>query len=324
MDYSAFDAFLQRLQGAQRVIVQAHDFPSHDALAAAFAMAYLLKQKGFKPFISYKGYISRVTLRNMVEWLRIPTVSPDRLGLMPSDKIIVVGGCIGQKNVVDLPGLEVAVIDHHDVVAPSFVWYRDIRPSYGATSAMMVEYFNHLGIELVPRVASALLVGLTFDTAHFTKRVSEADCKALLQLQAKADMPLVNRICRNNIEEQDLQYFNVMLDSLVQEKNCAFAVLPDGCSATLLGVLGDFLLSVDTIDIAILSARSGDKTYLSLRSECAQNDVSKIVMRALNDPGVGFGGGHAHAAGGIINQRYQLCSEPDHVYQLLRPQLQLT
>ncbi|WP_022942467.1 DHH family phosphoesterase [Psychromonas hadalis] len=324
MDYSQFDAFLERLKGVERVIVQAHDFPSHDALASAFAFACLLKKKGFKPFISYRGYIKRVTLRNLIDWLNIPTITPEKLNLTPNDKIIVVGGCIGEPNVIDFPGLEVAVIDHHKVKAPGFVWYADIRPEYGATASMIVEYYNYCGIDISPKIATALLVGLTFGTDHFTKKVSVADAKALLQLQSQADMPMVKRIFRNKIELQELKYFDAMLTTMIKEKNSAFAVLPDDCSRTMLGVLGDFLLSVDEIDVAILSARHNGKTYISLRSECPKNDVNKLIVRVLNDTGIGFGGGLPHSAGGIIDDMYQLSDELDYVHDLIRPHLSLS
>jgi hypothetical protein len=92
----------------------------------------------------------------------------------------------------------------------------------------------------------------------------------------------------------------------------------------MLGVLGDFLLSVDGIDIAVLSARSNGKTYISLRSECAENDVNKMIIRVLNDTGVGFGGGFPSAAGGIIDGMYQRADELDYVHNLIRPHLSLS
>lgn len=115
-----------------------------------------------------------------------------------------------------------------------------------------------------------------------------------------------------------------MLKTVIKEKNSAFAVLPDGCSYKMLGVLGDFLLSVDEIDIAILSARSNGKTYISLRSECTNNDVNNIIVGALNNTGSGFGGGLPHAAGGIVDEMYQLSDELDYVHDLLRPHLVLS
>ncbi|ADT87455.1 phosphoesterase RecJ domain protein [Vibrio furnissii NCTC 11218] len=323
MKYHDFKTFLASLKQCERIIVQAHDFPDHDALGSAFALAYLLRKLGFKPFITYHGFIDRISLRNLIEWLHIPIVKPHQLGLTPDDKIIVVDGCIGEKNVTDFPGLEVGVIDHHQVSAPDFVWYADIRPDYGSTATMMVEYYNQCDVDIPAKIATALLVGLTFDTANFTRAVGPADIHALLQLQSKADMAMVNRICRNQIEFHELKLFDTLLASMKREKNCAFAVLPEGCSKNMLGVLGDFLLGVDEIDMVVLSARSKEKTFLSLRSECQHNNVARIVRKALNDSGIGFGGGHPHMAGGIINHMYQLADEFDYVYDLIKPQLQL-
>lgn len=321
MSVSLFDKFLERLNGCDRVIIQAHDFPDHDAVGSAFALAYLLRKKGFSPLITYQGFIDRVSLHNLIAWLDIPIAKAHLLDLKPSDKIIVVDGCIGEKNVTDLPGLEVGVIDHHQVVAPKYTWFDDIRPTYGSTATIIVEYFNYYKLPIPKRIATALLVGLTFDTANFTRAMSKPDIKALFQLQSLSDMDMVNRICRNQVEYHELKFFDSMLESMTKEGNCAFATLPEGCPKNMLGVLGDFLLTVDEIDVVVLSARNRERTFISLRSECLKNNVALVVRRALNDTGVGFGGGHPHMSGGVIHQIFKHSDEQKFVYDLIRPQL---
>ncbi|UPR34708.1 DHH family phosphoesterase [Vibrio cyclitrophicus] len=318
-----FESFLDRLKGDNRIIIQAHDFPDHDAISSAYALAYLLKKKGLLTFITFHGYIDRVSLRNLIDWLEIPVCEPKELKLQPNDKIIVVDGCIGEKNITDLPGLEVGVIDHHQVKTPDFVWYADVRPDYGSTATMMVEYYSYFSLLMPKSVATALLVGLSFDTANFTRAVGTADLKALLYLQARADNEMVNRICRNQVEFHELQLFNAMLSGMRREKNAAFAALPEGCPKNMLGVLGDFLLGVDELDIVVLTARSSEKTFISLRSECSKNNVAKIIRKVLNDKGIGFGGGHPHMAGGILNHQFQKSDELDYLYDLIRPNLVL-
>lgn len=49
-----FEAFLDKLKANKRVIVQAHDFPDHDAISSAFALAYLLKTQGLNPLLPLK------------------------------------------------------------------------------------------------------------------------------------------------------------------------------------------------------------------------------------------------------------------------------
>lgn len=324
MAMQKFELFLESLKGCKRIIVQAHDFPDHDAISSAYALAYLLKSKGLHPVITFQGYVDRVSLRNLIDWLEIPISEPKSLKLQPNDKIIVVDGCIGEKNITDFPGIEVGVIDHHQVTAPDFVWYSDVRPNYGSTATIMVEYFHYFSLPMPQNIATALLVGLSFDTANFTRAVGPADLKALLYLQEKADNDMVNKICRNQVELHELQLFHSMISNMRREKNAAFAALPEGCPKNMLGVLGDFLLSVDELDIIVLTARNREKTFVSLRSECAKNNVAKIIHKALNESGIGFGGGHAHMAGGIINTQFQLSEELDNTYDLIRPNLILS
>ncbi|ROV57646.1 DHH family phosphoesterase [Vibrio ponticus] len=318
-----FELLISELSKYQRVIIQTHDFPDHDAIASAFALAFLLKYKGLKPFISYQGYIDRVSTKNLIDWLDIPITKSHRLGLQPSDQIIVVDGCVGEKNVTDLPGQEIAVIDHHQVSAPGFVMYQDIRPEYGATATILVEYFNHFSLAIPPKIATALLVGLTFDTAHFTRAVSPADMDALRQLQQIADLQMVNRICRNQLEFHELALFESILHTMKREQNCIYGSLPEDCPKNMLGVLGDFLLSVNEIDIVVLSARNSERVFVSLRSECDRNDVAKIVRETLNSRGIGYGGGHAHMAGGVINQSFHASEELEYIYDLFRPSIEL-
>ncbi len=64
-----------------------------------------------------------------------------------------------------------------------------------------------------------------------------------------------------------------------------------------------FLLGVDELDI-VSTARNSEKLYFS-SFRVFKNNVIKIIRKVLNDKGIGFGGGHPHMAGGIINHQFQ-------------------
>ncbi len=134
-----FSQLIERLKGLPRVVIQAHDFPDHDAVASAYALAYLLNQHGIETIQVYNGVIDRVSIHRMIEILAIPIVHADEAGLRAEDILIVVDGCVGEKNVTDLTGEEVAVIDHHEVTPAAGLWYQDIRPHYGATATIIYE-----------------------------------------------------------------------------------------------------------------------------------------------------------------------------------------
>jgi nanoRNase/pAp phosphatase (c-di-AMP/oligoRNAs hydrolase) len=284
-------------------VVQAHDFPDHDAISSAFALGHLLSTQGINTRLVYNGVVDRVSLQKMIEILSIPVIHASEAGLTEDDKIITVDGCIGEKNVTDLPGDEIAAIDHHEVIAPPGLWFSDIRPEYGATATIIYEYYLDAG-EIIPRdIATALQVGLAIDTANLTRGFVGADLRAFEHFHGIADQDLVGRICRNSMLHGELIYYQKMLDVLDRQGNVAFAWLKDGCPKNMLGILGDFILALDEVDVVILAATSGQCIQLSLRSENHDINVAKLVREVAVLNGIGFGGGHSHMAGGLIDQQ---------------------
>src|SRR5262249_57359259 len=47
------------------------------------------------------------------------------------------------------------VIDHHPVERPIHALIKDVRPSYGATSTILVEYLRALDVKITQRLATA-------------------------------------------------------------------------------------------------------------------------------------------------------------------------
>jgi len=304
-----FYRLLDKLEGIKDIVIQAHDFPDHDAVSSAFALGHLLETKGIKTRLVYNGIVDRISLQNMIEILAIPIIHVSEASLVESDKIITVDGCIGEKNVTDLPGDEIAAIDHHEVTAPSSLWFSDIRPEYGSTATIMYEYYQ-LADEPVPRdIASALQIGLAIDTANLTRGFVEADVQAFSYFHEIADQDLVGRICRNSMQQCELVYYQKMLDVLDRHGNIAFAWLEEGCPKNMLGILGDFVLALEEVDVVILAATADKVIHLSLRSEEPTINVSNLVKEVVVNNKVGFGGGHSHMAGGIVDYKKLLESE---------------
>jgi len=298
--------FLTQLKLIKRVVIQAHDFPDHDAVSSAYGLSFILQSLGMKTLIVYNGNIDRISLSNMIKWLDIPIVHCSKADLMPSDKIITVDGCIGENNVTDMPGDEIAVIDHHMVIPPRNLWYSDVRSHYGATATIICEYFQLLDIEIPQHIATALLVGLNIDTANLTRGFCDADLNAFVTFNKIADLDLVNKICRNSLIESELISFQHLCEEVNERNGIATVLLKETCAKNLLGVLADFLLSVNEYDIVIVAMNYNQGMQLSLRSECPKVNVGKLLRETLNNQQRGFGGGHAHMAGGfILNDKIQ-------------------
>lgn len=298
----AFATFVERLKAYPRVIVQAHDFPDHDAVSSAFALNYLLNQLGLNTVLVYCGLIDRLSIQRMIERLDVPMLMASEVQLFEYDKTIVVDGCGGEKNVTGLMGQEVAVIDHHHVQPSSGLWFSDVRPEFGATASIIVEYFQYFAIDIPKPVATALQVGLNVDTANLTRGFCEADVAAFAVLHQIADQHEVNYLCRNSLEFHELQYYQQLMEQVKIVNNVAYAELSESCPKNLLGLLGDFLIAVDNVEVTLLASAKADLIQLSLRSKTPKVDVSEAARAVLANGEIGFGGGHWHMAGGVVHK----------------------
>ncbi len=281
-----------------KLYIQTHDFPDPDAVAAAFGLQRLLENYGYRPEIVYAGEIQREALLDMIRQLGIRLGNAASCKIAPEDPIIIVDGCKGSNNVTELPGDEIAVIDHHEVAVPKNVAFSDIRPAYGACSSIIYEYYLAAGIEVPGAVATALLLGLNIDTALLMRRVSEPDLEAHYRLHRRADNRLVNELLRNNAEVKDLDFFKTALSGIIIEGDYAFCYFPDGCRQNLMGIMCDFFLALKEVNFAVVCARNGNRVNVSVRSEKKEWNASDVVRRAL--AGSGSGGGHPDMAAGII------------------------
>jgi nanoRNase/pAp phosphatase (c-di-AMP/oligoRNAs hydrolase) len=282
------------------VFVQTHDFPDHDAVASAFGMQGVLGRAGVPSRIVYGGDLQRDSLRRMIRDLAIEVIPAAEVSMGRLDPILIVDGCKGSRNVTELPGDEIGVIDHHDVRTPDDVAFVDIRPGLGACATMVHGYWGEAGEQVPVAVATALMIGINMDTALLTRQVSRDDIQAYADLYARADVRLENSILRNSIQTKDLAFYRHALENVQISDHVAFCWFPDGCNQNLLGILGDFFISLEEAEFVVLCARNAQVINVSVRNEREGWNASRIVQKALE--GIGFGGGHADMAGGIIRE----------------------
>ena len=214
--------------------------------------------------------------------------------LTQEDKIVIVDGCKGNKNVTDLIGDEVAVIDHHNIEpggVPDDVKYSDIRAHLGACSTLIYSYFQDLDLEIPRDISTALLTGLLVDTALLTRGVSQEDVIAYSNLYRTSDIVFVNSILRNNIQQKDLHFYKKALDKVRIRERFAFCYFENGCNQNLLGIIGDFFLSLNEVDFVLLCAKNPNVINFSVRSEVKKWNAAIIIQELLRD--IGFGGGHS-------------------------------
>ena len=293
---------LEKLKTEQNsIFIQTHNFPDPDAVASAFGLKELFHQNGIKAHIIYDGVIQRTALNKMISDLSIDIHHSEDYKMTQDDKIIIVDGCKRNKNVTDLIGEEIAVIDHHPGKEPDDVEFVDIQSDVGACSSIITSYFLELQIEIPQNAATVLLTGLFRDTDCMTRGVSPLDAKAYTELFKKADNFKVNSMVLNNITLEDLHFYSHVIENLKTDGDIAFCYIDRECNQNLLGILGDFLLSFVEIKFTALFANNNGLINISFRNESEHINAAHVMKKAVK--GIGSGGGHKQMAGGIIEDK---------------------
>jgi len=285
----------------ENIFIQTHNFPDPDAVASAYGFQQLLKLEGIDSFIIYDGVIQRTALNKMIIDLSIDIRQSRLYDMTEKDKIIIIDGCKRNKNVTDLIGDEIAVIDHHPGNKPDDVEFVDIRPDTGACASIITSYFIDLNHKIPKDAATALLTGLFRDTYSMTRAVSPLDVAAYSELFKTADNAKANSMVLNNITFDDLQLFNKVIENLKTDGDIAFCYISEECNQNLLGILGDFLLSLEEITFTALFADNDQLINISFRNESPHINAAEIMKELVS--GIGSGGGHRQMAGGIIDKK---------------------
>ena len=289
---------VERLDRGKPVIVQAHDFPDHDAVATAFALALLLEERGFSARVCYGGTIQSESLRDAISALEIEITSIAESPIPQEAQLIVVDGFAGNSNMTGVPGTLVAVIDHHPPPWQPDCDFADIRVGYGACSTILFEYYRDAGVEICERAATALLMGIMMDTAFMTRSVSPVDLEAFSVLFKLADWQSGARLLKNSLSLNDLAVFREAINSCLVADDFCFVPIQKECTPEVMALVADFFLGLREVHFVVVLEPERDEYRLSVRSEDLFRPCDVIIRRALD--GVGAGGGHVHMGGGSI------------------------
>lgn len=283
------------------VVIQAHNYPDPDAIATAFALQYLLSLYDINSRCVYCGKIDKLSTQLMIRELGIEMCSAENRPPKDDDYIITVDGQKNNSNFTDLPGIEIACIDHHPWTTSHTYKYVDHR-EYGACATIIADYFFDNDIDIPTEVATALLYAIKVDTHNFCRRVTEEDIKAFAKLNSIANLKLMTRLGSNELELTDLRAYGAAIQNIVVYDVIGFVHIPFDCPDGLVAMVSDFILSLDSVELAIVYADRDGGFKFSIRSEMDDVPAGTLTKMALE--GIGDGGGHAEMAGGVVYPYY--------------------
>jgi nanoRNase/pAp phosphatase (c-di-AMP/oligoRNAs hydrolase) len=294
------------------VVIQTHDFPDHDAAAAAFALSSLLARKGFGSRLFYRGAITSYSLRTMISELEIPlkrvrTKAGEDLRDCPC---ILVDGNPLNSNAKPVTANLFGVVDHHPAAEPEDCPFTDIRTGYGSCASIAADYWEEAGLKPERNVATALIMGIEMDTDFLSRRVSRSDIDALHRLFFAGDWEFGTRVVKTSLSKTDLPVFERAVSKLRIYNQLLFSFIPVETSQEVISIVADFFLRFREILVTVIIESEGAECHVSVRSRDPGISAAKLILAALE--GIGEGGGHDYMAGGLLYEdRKQKTSEEE-------------
>lgn len=289
---------LSDLAGFGHVVVQCHDNPDADAIAAGFGVYRYLRWKGKQAELVYGGKeeIHKANLILMATALKIPI---RHCGSLPEAELLVTVDCqYGEGNVTHFDARHVAILDHHIDMGHT-ADFKEVRSNYGSCAALVWQLLGQEGYPLGEDkdLMTALYYGLYMDTNSLSEISHPVDRD--LRDTVKFHEGLMMQLRNTNLSIGEMQIAAEALKSYQYHEKGHFAIVKtQPCDPNILGFISDLMLQVDIIDLCVIYCELSYGIKLSVRS-CIRtvraNELAQFLVK-----GVGGGGGHAQKAGGFI------------------------
>jgi nanoRNase/pAp phosphatase (c-di-AMP/oligoRNAs hydrolase) len=273
--------------------------PDPDGIACAYALRVLVGRKSpTAPLISF-GEVKRPENRAMVQalGLEIRTVTPEELDEFDALALVDVQPTVfGDSPPARVLSVDV-VIDHHPERTGYDAVIRDIRPAYGATATILTEYMRAAGMEMKPRLATALTYGIKSDTQLLGRETSRHDMAAFAYLHSVHSPALLRRIERPALPTDALRALGRAL-SKTEIKHGIHVLVLGRVREDVIPQVADLGLQAEGAEWAIAAGIVKSDLVFSVRNVGYVRAAGEVVRAVVE--GLGVGGGHRSMAKGII------------------------
>jgi nanoRNase/pAp phosphatase (c-di-AMP/oligoRNAs hydrolase) len=287
------------LEKRTRVGILLQPDPDPDGIACGYALRAMLgRKRSTAPLISF-GEVHRPENRAMVQGLEIDvrTITPADLDEFDGIALVDVQPTVfGENPPARVRSIDV-VIDHHPERSGYDAVMSDIRPSYGATATILTGYLRAAGIEIGPKLATALLYGIKTDTQLLGRDTSRPDMDAFAFLHRYHSPALLRRIERPALPTEGLRALGRALAHTEVEDGIHILVL-GRVREDVIPQVADMGMQAEGAEWAVAAGIVNTDLVFSVRNVGHVRSAGEVV-RAVVD-GLGMGGGHRSMAKGII------------------------
>jgi nanoRNase/pAp phosphatase (c-di-AMP/oligoRNAs hydrolase) len=304
MTNQRLDRLLQAVEGASGVLILPHNDPDPDAMASAVALSYLLAEKlGTESQLAYRGIIGRAENKALVRYLDHPLKRLTGADLRRERAIALVDTQPGTgNNPLSAKRSPAIVLDHHPMRdATTDAIFADVRPEFGATSTILLEYLRAAEIEPPAPLATALFYGIKTDTLGLVRGSSPADVAAYLHLQPLVDVEALVEIERAQVPIEYFHRLDAALHSARVYRDVVTCFLGPMRRPDLAAEMADLLLRLRGMQWAICIGVYGSRLILSIRTLNRKFGAGQLAQAVVGERGMA--GGHGAMAGGQVPLR---------------------
>lgn len=290
---------LSSLLKYDNITIQCHDNPDADAICSGYVLYRFFEKHKKNVRLIYSGNfeISKSNLVYLIDELKIPIEYVNTLKCKP--ELLLLTDCqYGEGNVKKFKAENVAVIDHHQVTG-KLPKENEVRSNLGSCCSVI---WNLLKIEdeeyfIDTAVGTALYYGLYSDTNAFSEVSHPLDRDMIDTLPY--DKSLILKLKNMNLTLKEARIAGVAMLGVEYHKDQRYAILrSEPCDPNILGLIGDFIVAVDSIDVCLVYSVLSFGVKFSIRScskETRADELASYIAR-----NIGSGGGHTEKSGGLL------------------------
>jgi nanoRNase/pAp phosphatase (c-di-AMP/oligoRNAs hydrolase) len=291
---------------AKHVLILLQDDPDPDAIASGLALRHVLGRHKQTATIASFGRATRPENLAMARLLEIEVRQIEPEDVPDFDRIAMVD--LQPPHIRTLLPRVDLVVDHHPEQFGYEAEIRDIRPGYGATATILLEYLLATGHSIGQRLATAMLYGIKSDTFLLARGTNEWDVEAFSYLYPLANHNILRRIERPELPPSAIDALGHALKTRHVVDKVAFVHLGRVEREDLIPQIADFSLQFEGIEWAVVSGIFESDLVISVRNVGYVRAAGKVLKDAFG--GMGAAGGHASMAKAIVPMA-KICAQWD-------------
>ncbi len=264
-----------------------------DSLASAMAVKRLLRYRVKNVDIVYPNEIRRLSNIAMVDLLKIQAERVKCISKEDYTKFVIIDSQPSHNPVFADIDFDV-IIDHHPVSGEWHASFIDIRPKYGATASMLVEYLRAASMKPSVAIATALFYAIKVDTHNFEKKAKLADAISFRYLFNIANQNLVRKIELSELRISELNYFKTAFETMKISNNRLYAHVGRVFSPDILVIIADFFNRVHPVSWVFISGIHGERLVVIYRCDGYRKNAGVLAKKIFGE--IGSAGGHRDAA----------------------------